>query len=183
MVEGTTPPLRTSSHTMKTIGRGFNSRQVHQPMTIREATLDDLPRLLELAEHFHASTIYASLVPWAPAAVEALMVQVITQQNGIVGVVLVATVDNSIEGMLGLVVLPHPMSGQLCAEELAWWVEPEHRQGTIGPRLLVTGIDWCRQKGAVVLKLVSPSGSTVGTFYKRWGAVEVETAYLMDLPP
>jgi GNAT superfamily N-acetyltransferase len=152
-------------------------------VVIREATLDDLPRLLELAERFHASTIYASLVPWAPAAVEALMVAVIAQQNSIIGVVFVAELDGRIEGMLGLVALPHPMSGQLCAEELAWWVEPEHRKGTIGPRLLVTGIDWCRQKMARVLKLVAPAGSTVGTFYRRWGAVEVETAYLMDLPP
>lgn len=79
--------------------------------------------------------------------------------------------------MLAIVVLPHPITGRLYADELAWWVEPRFRRGRIGPTMLKHAEAWARQKGATVLKMVAPAGTDVGRFYEATGYRAVETAY------
>jgi GNAT superfamily N-acetyltransferase len=85
--------------------------------------------------------------------------------------------------MLALAAVPHPVSGQDYAEELAWWVEPAHRGSSIGPRLLAAAEAWCVQNKLGVLKMVAPAASDVGAFYVRRGYTLVESVYQKVLTP
>jgi GNAT superfamily N-acetyltransferase len=81
-------------------------------------------------------------------------------------------------GMLILVAVPNPLSGEVFAEELCWWVEP-HRRGALkaGPALLQHAEAWTRAKGITTLKMVAPANTEVGLFYARQGYHAVETAW------
>ncbi len=145
-------------------------------MTIRPATVEDVPRVLEMAKRFLVLTDYGKIIATMPDRLDSLIRTVLE-----VGVILVVDVGEATVAMLGLVPLNDPFSGELIVAELAWWVEPEHRQGSIGPRLLCAGEDWTRHIGAGVLKMVAPIGSGVGTFYERHGYIAIETSYHKDL--
>lgn len=97
------------------------------------------------------------------------------------GVCLVADAGDRLAGFLALVALPHPLTGQLYGDEIAWWVEPEYRRGRVGPQLLVAAEQWARQMGCQSVKMVAPFKSTVGAFYERCGYTAVETAYAKQL--
>lgn len=84
-------------------------------------------------------------------------------------------------GMLAIVALPHPLAGGKVAEELAWWVEPEWRQGLLGPKMLREAEAWATRNGAVMVKMVAPAGTDVGEFYERIGYQAVETAYIKSI--
>ena len=84
-------------------------------------------------------------------------------------------------GMLAIVLIPHPLSGQIIAEEIAWWVEPEARGWMIGPHMLRAAEVWATRKGANMVKMVAPAGSTIGTFYERDGYRAIETAFINTL--
>lgn len=86
-----------------------------------------------------------------------------------------------IVGMLAIVKLNHPISGKPYAEEIAWWVEPEHQGMGSGRMLLERAEAWARENGCSMVKMVAPAGSDVGHFYEKQGYVVVETAYQKDL--
>jgi len=143
-------------------------------MIIREATRADSPRLVAMTERFLATTRYGDVLGAADVEMlEALIGTVIDH-----GVIFVADIEGRLEGMLGIVALVHPVTGEPYGEELAWWVEPEARARSIGPRLLKTGEDWARARSLTRLKMVAPVGSGVGAFYQRCGYHPVEVAYL-----
>src|SRR5207237_2966117 len=85
----------------------------------------------------------------------------------------------SLAGMIAVIVGGH--LGLRYADEQAWWVGPEYRSGTLGPRLLRHVEAWARSEGLPVLAMVAPAGSTIGGFYERLGYHEVETKYVKTL--
>lgn len=156
-------------------------------MTIREATGDDKHRLVEMAARFLLETPYGRLFDdkATPDTIARLIDQVLT-----FGAIFVAEETGpgrygrtalKLTGMLAIVVVPHPLTGRNYAEEIAWWVEPEHRIGRVGPNLLRSAEEWATTKGANMCKMVAPEGSSVGGFYERLGYQPVETAYLKRL--
>jgi GNAT superfamily N-acetyltransferase len=126
--------------------------------------------------HFLVSTPYGKLLAFVPAVVVNLAGWVLEHGHIVVG-----ERDGVLVGFIALVAAPHPISGEPVAEELAWWVEPSARRGRLSYYLLRSAEDWARQKGLSMLKMVAPSGSTVGAFYERLGYSPVETAYIKRL--
>jgi GNAT superfamily N-acetyltransferase len=141
-------------------------------MTIREAAPDDLPRVREMAAAFLAGTAYGALLPASPEALERIVAVVAAH-----GVILVADADAQLVGMLALVEMPHLITGEPSVEEMAWWVDPAARAGSVGPRLLTAGEEWVRARGGSLLKMVAPAGTRVGHYYERRGYQAVETTY------
>lgn len=140
---------------------------------IREATPADRPRLVEMSQHFLDSTPYGKLLRPAPGCIEQIVDLVFEH-----GQSWVAEVNGAIVGMLGVLVLPHPVTGEDYVDEVAWWVEPEHRRGTVGPRLLTHMERWAVLQGLHMVKMVAPAGTDVGAFYERDGYLALETAYV-----
>ncbi len=85
---------------------------------------------------------------------------------------------HKVVGMLALVIVPHPLTGASYCEEVVWWVEPEHRGGIVGPKLLEAAETWVSTKSVTMVKMVAPAGSPVGAFLERRGYAQVETAFI-----
>lgn len=150
-------------------------------MIIREAIAEDTPILLSMAGRFLRATPYGLI--FHPTEDQLLDLLEIVKFRG---VILVADIGDELNprlviGMLALVALEHPMRpGELYAEELAWWVEPEHRKGRAGYKMLRRAEAWARHKGCFLVKMVAPilpTGADVGSFYKFMGYTAIETAY------
>jgi GNAT superfamily N-acetyltransferase len=140
---------------------------------IRDATEHDVPQILPMAARFLASTPYGALLPTDPERLEAFVRAILE-----VGVAFVAEDHGgALCGMIAFVVAEHPVSGQEYGDEQAWWTEPEHRGGSIGPRLLAHAEVWASKKNLVMLKMIAPAGTHVGAYLERLGYHAVETAY------
>lgn len=145
-------------------------------MTIREATPEDSEALITMTQHFLEQTLYGALFGFHRESIAILVVTVIH-----VGVILIGEDAGVGVGMIAIAALDHPISGDKYAEELAWWVEPSHRHGTLGPRLLRSAERWCVQNDLNMLKMVAPHGSRVGAIYEHRGYRPIETAYVKKL--
>jgi len=146
-------------------------------MMIRAATIADAPRLIEMAKAFLLQTRYGDTLRTNPDALEALVGQVLE-----LGYIAVADVDGRLEGMLAVVELTNPISGDPYADELVWWVEPDARSRSIGPKLLYSAERWAHGRGLPLIKMVAPVGAlAVAQFYRRRGYEPVETSYMKRL--
>ena len=144
---------------------------------IREATAADTNRLVEMTTRFLLTTRYGDLIQPNPACIRKLIALVLEH-----GVIFVGeTWKLELIGMIALTALPHLLTGEPFAEEQAWWVEPEHRGGSLGPRLLAAAEAWSRESGLKMIKVVAPEGGDVGKFYTKLGYHAVETAYVKAL--
>lgn len=143
-------------------------------MCVREATLTDQPRVLEMATRFLAESPYGRLFP-----VDLGRLAVLMQMCVELGVIFVAEKNGGVVGMIALVALTDPIGGVRYADEIAWWVEPDHRDSNIGGRLMCTAQRWVRARRLAFLKMVAPADAPrVAAFYQALGFTAVETAYI-----
>jgi GNAT superfamily N-acetyltransferase len=142
---------------------------------IREATLADLPRLVEMGVRFIAQTAYAELVQADPERMQSIAEGVLEASNG---TVFVSEHDGTITGMIGVLVYPHPFSNEPTGFDLFWWVEPEARGH--GVRLMRAAEAWAKARGATKMQMVAPS-PRVEELYARLGYRPIEVAYQRSL--
>jgi GNAT superfamily N-acetyltransferase len=140
---------------------------------IREATDADTDRLVEMAVAFIAESRYAEVIATNPGKLAALVARLLS-----IGTVIVAAVGAELVGMIAIARVESLFGGRDYADEVAWWVEPEHRHGRIGPRLLFAAEAWAVAQDLGSIRMVAPSGSDVGAFYERNGYEAIETTYL-----
>jgi len=149
-------------------------------MTIRPATRDDGTRVIEMALRFLEETPYGVTLSGATPSSLAAVFEAVLE----LGVIFVAeSCCGRLDGFLAIAALRHPLTGRLYADEIAWWVEPEARRGTVGARLLAEAEAWARARQLGLVKMAAPAGSHVGRFYERMGYQAVETAYQKTLSP
>jgi hypothetical protein len=95
---------------------------------IRNATLDDLPVMLDHAQVF----IKFYGLEWHKPSVEALLINLISN-----GVVKIAFDNGVFMGAIGGIVVPNPWNvTQQVLQEMFWWVAEAYRGGSVGIRLL-----------------------------------------------
>lgn len=144
---------------------------------IRKARPEDAARICELVGHFITQTSYRDLLPYKPTRIAALV-----EQSLRIGCILVAEEAGALVGFIAGFPLEEPVAGMRIFDELAWWVEPTHRGGSlVGPKLLRTAEHWAKQKNLQLCKMVAPAGTNVGAFYARMGYTEVETSWIKRL--
>ena len=145
---------------------------------IREATLQDVPALVEMGQLFLTSTAYESLVGNNPDQMRVTAEYLI---SGDAGTVLVAeNATGALVAMIGLQLFPHHISGQRTVGEAFLWVDPQSR-GTLGVRLLKAAYAWAQTMGAEKMQLVAPIESGVGAIYEHLGYTAIEVAYQKDV--
>lgn len=142
-------------------------------MTIREATAADMLQLLQGAEAFITSTPYARRVRYNETALVTLFEHLFAIPNG---VLFVAEKDGTLTGGIGIMVYPHPISGDVIAGELFWF----SHDGKSGIRLLRHAEQWAREQGAQMLHMIAPSDH-VAAFYEKQGFTEFERTYEKEL--
>lgn len=99
---------------------------------IRSATHDDIPRIIEMAQAFYATTNYAATIPMTDE--QAAGIAIVTMESG---VMLVADNDGELVGMICIHVAPFLFNPSVMfPSEIAFYVDPKIRGGTTGMRLL-----------------------------------------------
>ena len=145
-------------------------------MTTRRAVRADLDTMVAMGREFLA-TVYPQRLADNPDALRALGEQLLARPDS---VLFVAEVPHAgVVGMIGMMVYPHPMSGERVASELFWWMDPAHR-GAGGVWLLRQAEAWAQVQGAELLQMIAPNRD-VAAFYERIGFTAIETTYLRRL--
>lgn len=136
---------------------------------IRKALASDIPRIVEMTIRFHQESAYSQHIGFNPQQIAALTTKVVFD-----GICLVSEHEGEVFGVIGLLILPHFVSGEMVANEVAWWVEPEHRGD--GVRLVREAEKLARAAGAKRIQMIAPT-EQVGLVYQRLGYGYVETAW------
>jgi N-acetylglutamate synthase-like GNAT family acetyltransferase len=145
-------------------------------MNIREAETKDLPELLQMGKRFREETAYQKLLGDNPAQMKSLAEQLLA---GPTAFILVAENGGGLEGMIGVLVYPHYLSGELVGGEVFWWVNPKAR-GTMGIRLMREAEKKAMALGAMKMQMIAPT-ERVAQIYERLGYERVETTYQRSL--
>jgi RimJ/RimL family protein N-acetyltransferase len=142
---------------------------------IRPATETDVPRIVEMAGLFVASTPYRQLITVDRGCVEALVRRFLTHPTPGEVVLLVAEAEAVVVGMIAMLIFDHPISGERVASEIVWWMDPTHR-GTAGLRLLRAAEQWAQAQQAAIVQMIAPTAK-VERFYEAVGYTAVERNY------
>lgn len=142
-------------------------------MTIRQATIEDLPALEPCAREFYASS--ENLHEFDLDRFVSLWRVLISNGSGIV---LLLINGNEIAGAIAGLIHPSPYSARTIAQEMYWFVRPSMRGGGV---LLYREFErWAIYKGAAELHmgyLVDLMPEKVAAFYERVGFHKVEVGY------
>lgn len=122
---------------------------------IRAATLDDMPRLIELAKTMHGESRLAVLSLNADKVLAVLMY---AMQSGLL---LVAERDGQVIGGFAGIVEPHWFSDDLFATDLGLFVEPGKRGGFAAAALVSAFLNWAEQRGAKMTDILINTGVRV----------------------
>jgi hypothetical protein len=117
---------------------------------IRPATADDIPAILVLGRKFFDQAKWAEIVEWDEASVQATLDLLLTSH-----VLLVLEKDRTVVGMAGALIYPFYFNiGHITGQEVFWWVEPDHRNGS-GRSLREALESAARAKGARSFTMIS----------------------------
>jgi len=149
------------------------------PLQIREATPVDLPQLLNMLRKYREQTPLEFL---SEADNATYITQMLCEIMAGRGVVLVAE-DDGLVGMLIAGIHPSRWSPtHLLLTELAWWVEPKHRGGTAGHRLLKRYIEAgqkMKEQGRICNFFISKMSNSPNLDYGRFGFKYLEEFWVM----
>lgn len=150
-------------------------------MRIRPATLDDLPRILDLGEMLHKESPRWSRITFSRARAESTLRLLLTDPNG---VIFVAERDGVVVGGIAGVTEQHWASDDLVAHEMSLFMAPDARGGMSAIRLICSLRAWAKLRGAKWLHAGTSTGldpeRTAG-LYERLGftrcAIGLEVEY------
>lgn len=147
---------------------------------IRNASAFDIPQIIEKLRSYRAHMPYEFL---SDADDEEYIKGLLTQLMAGQGVVLVAEKDKAIIGMLIAGVMPSIWSPKhLMLTEFAYWVDPEHRGGTAGYRLLKQYMDEAikmREAGRIAKCFISKMINSPDIKFDRYGFKKLEEFWVM----
>ncbi len=120
---------------------------------------------------------YRNVLRFIPEAIGELADRILQ-----VGLIFVAEDRGRLVGMLAGYAVDEPIGRTKMLEELAWWVDPEYRKGSVGYKMLRCWEEWARQAGLEAVKMIAPAESPgVGGFLERRGYRQIETTYILRL--
>lgn len=132
---------------------------------IRPARPADRAAIVRMARDFHAAAnmpvafdpAYAASVAGAYIADDDKLCLVLDQDGP--------------AGVLAAHVYQHPLAPVLAADELMWWIDPDHR-GLCAMQMLDAYEQWARAKGCVLIGMATPpSDDKAASIYRRRGYV------------
>ena len=100
------------------------------------------------------------------------------------GFVKIVTIDEEVVGALIAAATPVPINSFIFAQELMFWLDPDHRNGKTSPKLIDAYVEWSKAVGCDFVRLSTLDellDSRVGVIFKRKGFKPIETAYIKEL--
>ena len=122
---------------------------------LRLATLDDIPRMVELGRAMHAeSPVFAGMSFDADRLAGTARLAIESPH----GFAAVAEREGVVIGGLMAMATPHYFSRDLVACDLALFIDSQYRGGMAAPRLIGAYAEWARGVGAAKILLASMAG-------------------------
>lgn len=143
-------------------------------MTLKLATPEDLPYILEMAKKFAAVSPYKDY-PQSDEKIEELILSLMKDRNKTVLVLYM--VNDKPVGMIGGMVSEMIFSRDLVASELIWWVDMGFRsRKTLA--LKEAYEYWAKRIGAKYIQMSNLDDQKIERYYERTGYKLTERAYL-----
>src|SRR5690348_7160609 len=146
-------------------------------LTIREATVLDLPRIVEMGREFLLSGPYKDHLKDSPEEAAKTAARIYENPSC---KILVADDGERAVGIFAYVLFPHYFSGELTAGELIWFLEPEYRKSWTALQLWMEAEKRAMEAGAIYMQVTAPS-EHVAEIYKRRKYEAVEMTYQKKL--
>jgi len=140
-------------------------------LTVRLADKADFPRIIELGRKYLLEGPYKQQIADNPEHDERFIDWLYAQDAARI---IVADINERVEGVFAFLVYPHYYGGALCASELIWCVDKDHR-GRASMELLWAAEKLAYEMSAVYMQLTAPTRE-VGMLYehiKGYSLVEV----------
>lgn len=138
-------------------------------MSIRAATIEDVPRLVELGQAMHSESPRFSRLTFDADKLAAFLGSAVNAPHVLV---LVAERDGQIVGGFVGLAMEHWASRDLVATDLALFIDPGKRGGLMASRLLRAYLDWAELRGAKLIQCGITTGVeelATGRLYEALG--------------
>ena len=149
---------------------------------IREMTIEDVPRVAEMAKDFHQYAIADKGLEFSPS--DFVRYSTFLMESSIANI-LILEIEEKVIGTIAGIISPWFMNfSQLILTELWWWVDPEHRKGKIAFELLDALTEWGKYCGATRMTMVSIGADReeiIKRYYKRKGFIYMETHFVKEI--
>lgn len=146
---------------------------------IRAATLDDIPSMVDMGRHFFEASGYADITRYDAES----FAQTLTRAMDSTDAVFLVVEKDHLVGMAGALLYPFYFNlTHRTAQELFWWVEPEHRG--VGSALFDAMTAEIQKRGAESLSMVALETlepEKVGAFYQKRGFRPSERSFIRSL--
>lgn len=146
---------------------------------IRLAEEADVETVLGMGRKFYTSTEMGKLIPFDDDAGVSAIFGMLDS-----GFILLAEVDGVAVGMMGCQFYDFPYNRDyVCCTEMMFWLEEEHRGGTIAARFLKEAELLARHEGAsyITMLALETSPEMIDSFYKRMGYQRTERTYIKGI--
>ena len=148
---------------------------------IRDATEQDVLDIVLSVKQFCKEVPHPAWDKFDSNKVNELVSQLCQIDQGFVKIV---ENDNEIVGSLIAVISSVPINSLVFAQELMFWLDPEHRNGKTSMKLIDSYVEWSQKMGCNFIRLSELDnilGSKAGALFKRKGFIPVETAYVKEI--
>lgn len=137
------------------------------PVTVRAATVEDIPCYMDLAEAFVATTPVNHIIPFDRDSTAAFVEGALDNENM---VVLVAEDGAEIVGITAAIAYPmYFNTSKLVAQELWWYIKPDARGGAASKLLFQEIEKWGKSKQAEAMFMIALDNDRVTTMAKMYG--------------
>jgi len=143
---------------------------------VRRATPEDKPRLLILAEQFLRSAPHITSQPTNTDHLGHVIDKCFAEG----AVFVVDEPETGVVGMFGMVFGNHPLTLEVTAFEVVWYMLDGFRGGSAALRLFKSAEEEARQAGATVLQVGSPNDK-LDRVLERFGFTRREATYYKTL--
>lgn len=152
-------------------------------MSLKLASLDDLPDYLRMCREFYEESAFYPSIEYSEEKVHAFLLHALATLHT-QAVVLLYEENAKVVGMIVGFASETPFSDDKIASELAWWVDEEYR-GTRGSLELVFAYEeWAKRVGckhATMALLPSLTNPKIEGYYERLGYKKTEISYIKEL--
>jgi ribosomal protein S18 acetylase RimI-like enzyme len=149
---------------------------------IRQATLGDIPEIINMVHNFYKASHFPELAPYNKDSMMALLINMVNDSPHIL---LVSEKDGKLDGTICMLIFPYFINHEvMTAQDLWWWVEPEARGTTVGIKLIKEAEKLVKEKGIAHMTMMSMESSDadkVNKLYSKMGMKLMEYAYIKEL--